>query len=835
MRPLELRLRNFRSYSGEHVFDFRDRSLVGIVGPIGSGKSSILDGIAFALYGRTPRIGAATKTLINQRASDAAVALRFVVEGEVWETARSIRAKGQSKHALYRYAQDDPAAEPIEKVLMEGEVNERIVELLGLDFSAFERSVLLAQGRFAEFLQSRPAERDKVLKGVFGHDRVDRMKALAKERHDDATAALGKLAVRIERFDEIKARIAENRLNLAVAEKRKKKLEKAGKQLAQIDESIQTASATVEAAGKRLAMLEEHSAKLPDPDTTGRALGDAAAAEKRRIELAKALDESQRRLARAEKALGTADESGERDRMQRATKLLAAADPQVKAVVEADRRIVTLTEGVESAKAGVTDGERALVVAEQLRDSSLGRAVEAAKILEEAERALETGRHADMAATLRAGLVAEEPCPVCAQLVDELPEAGGATHISALEDVVKAARRTKEDVDVARTEALGALERSKEQLSSAGEKREATSAQLEAAREDAMRVRGDFEETTLRLEKLLGPGDPGEQLEKRRADYEALVAEREESQRKTEQIRSSHDQSIRDEQEAGKTLQDLGVRLATLAGRLESDIEIGDDAAAVGRAFEQLQKEWAGVVGRLRQDLKDATRSRDESTAEKVAILEELEVADSVASSLAVAVDRVGHSQGAVTRDEEEIEQAASLYEEQEKLADRVEMFGRINRDLTDARFIRFLLDDERSRLAELGSEHFQQLSGGRYRFADDKFGIVDLTTADAVRRPDSLSGGETFLASLGLALALAEMVAGTGGRLDAFFLDEGFGTLDPEHLDLAMEGIEQLVADNGDRLVVIVSHVPELRMRLEDLIQLERSPVTGDTAVVVR
>ena len=108
---------------------------------------------------------------------------------------------------------------------------------------------------------------------------------------------------------------------------------------------------------------------------------------------------------------------------------------------------------------------------------------------------------------------------------------------------------------------------------------------------------------------------------------------------------------------------------------------------------------------------------------------------------------------------------------------------------------------------------------------------VID--SADSTRRADSLSGGETFLASLGLALALAEMVAGTGGRLDAFFLDEGFGTLDPEHLDLAMEGIERLVAGDSDRLVVIVSHVPELRMRLEDLIELERNPVTGDTKVL--
>ena len=122
MRPLELKLRNFRSYAGEHSFDFRDRTLVGIVGPIGSGKSSVLDGIAFALYGRTPRIGSATKTLINQRSADMSVVLRFVVEEEIWEAARSIRIKGQSQHALYRYEDDSQEAAPVEKLTMEGEV-----------------------------------------------------------------------------------------------------------------------------------------------------------------------------------------------------------------------------------------------------------------------------------------------------------------------------------------------------------------------------------------------------------------------------------------------------------------------------------------------------------------------------------------------------------------------------------------------------------------------------------------------------------------------------------------------------------------------------------------
>ncbi len=180
-----------------------------------------------------------------------------------------------------------------------------------------------------------------------------------------------------------------------------------------------------------------------------------------------------------------------------------------------------------------------------------------------------------------------------------------------------------------------------------------------------------------------------------------------------------------------------------------------------------------------------------------------------------------------------EIDAAAGLVAERDAATARRMLFSRLAADLTDAKFVRYLLDEERERLSDLGSEHFQRLSSGRYRFtADGTFNILDLTAADAVRKAESLSGGETFLASLALALALAEMVSRGGGRLEAFFLDEGFGTLDPEHLDLAMEGIETLAAA-ASRLVVIVSHVPELRDRIEDLIELDKSPVTGDTRVV--
>ena len=159
---------------------------------------------------------------------------------------------------------------------------------------------------------------------------------------------------------------------------------------------------------------------------------------------------------------------------------------------------------------------------------------------------------------------------------------------------------------------------------------------------------------------------------------------------------------------------------------------------------------------------------------------------------------------------------------------------SRLVADLQPSRFLAFLLEEERRALAELGSVHFEELTGNAYRFTDDdRFEVLDMNAAGTERRADSLSGGETFLASPALALALAEMVARGGGRLDAFFLDEGFGCLDPEHLDRAMDGIDRLVANDPRRLVVLVSHVEQMRQPLEDLIVLDKHDLTGDTVVL--
>jgi exonuclease SbcC len=808
--------------------------LVGIVGPIGSGKSSLLDAISFALYGKTPTIASATRSLIHQRAADGAVALRFEVDGEVWEAARLLRVKGQSQHALYRFETDSGHAEPIETITQEAEVNAKVVELLGLEFDAFRRSVLLAQGQFAEFLSARPAERDKVLKGVFGHDRIDRMRVVAKARSGELAVEIEKVALRVEHLERVAERIAEHEAALALAAQRLEVLEKAAPKVEDFDRNLAEATSLVEVLEAQRTELQRHAGRLPDRTTTKALLEEAAGAAQRRSELAELLEQAQEDVAVKEAAVAELERAGTQDAIERAAALQAEAKPLEKAVNDLEARRAALTKRSADLDGDRLRAEASAAAADQEVAEAVAAAAEAAAGCEAAELALHAAEHAGMAIVLRAELAAGAPCPVCAQEVIEVPEPAPALDLGLAEAEVARARDTRDSAEAVRTATVVDQRGSAERLSAIREAIAATAAQEEA-------VVGELEEAHAamlagrrELANLVGDEDPARGLEMLRGKLRHVNAAAVDARKAADRVRRDHDQAIRDEQGTAREVAQLRLELADLAARLDVDADIGESPADLGRGLDELRRMWDKRTAELSDEVEAAKLARSTAAAGRSELLDDVNVTGDFGVAVAEVRAQIELRTVELKRDEAEVAAADELRRGHERLVADQERYRRITSDLTDSRFVRFLLDEERASLAELGSDHFQRLTSGRYRFSDGGgFDIVDLTAADAERKSGSLSGGETFLASLALALALAEMVARTGGRLDSFFLDEGFGALDPEHLDLAMEGIETLVAGDQERLVVVVSHVPELRHRIEDLIELDRDPTTGDTRVV--
>ena len=183
------------------------------------------------------------------------------------------------------------------------------------------------------------------------------------------------------------------------------------------------------------------------------------------------------------------------------------------------------------------------------------------------------------------------------------------------------------------------------------------------------------------------------------------------------------------------------------------------------------------------------------------------------AREAAVALER---AEAAHRRLEERRAEAARLREHRAEVAKESQVAKALARHLRADHFERWLLAEALDMLVDGASRILRELSGGQYDLVHDKgeFFVVDHHDAGLRRAVRTLSGGETFQASLALALALSEQLAGlstTAASLESIVLDEGFGTLDASTLDTVAATLENLAA-RGDRMVGVVTHVRRAR-----------------------
>ena len=832
MRPIELTLDGFRSYAEQATFRWEGRRLVAVVGPIGSGKSSILDGIAFALYGRTPRIGRNVRSLVNQRRDQATAALTFAVDGSVLKAVRTVRRSGQSAHALYRVegGVETPIADRA------AAVTELVAEVLGLDFDGFTRSVMLAQGQFAAFLEAGPADRNDVLKGVFGLERLDAMREAAVRHRTEAAAELTALEAARTAMAADRAALEDARGALAQAEERAAALVELTPSVAALEERTSAAREARTTALREVERLTALAADVPERAATDALLQSARQGADRIEAAAAALTTAEQRLSEAQRALeATTQEAGDRDSLAEAATLVEVlgqqrrhAEQAAQAASAADSRVGAAGQAVAAARTELEACGRALDAAQEaLTGMSAARA--------EAERALHEARHNSLALTLRAHLVEGEACPVCEQKVAALPAVRTPPGVAEAEEALEAARLAEAGGEDARSRAAA-------DCSAAAARVEAAEVELERARTGAAEAvagaaeaGGLAERTREALEAKLGAGDPAKALGAWRAALTGADAAVEKARRDVEAARAEVVTAREENAEVRRSVEGLAGLVNRLAGRLEIDVEVSADPDRLDEALRAVRDAWVAAMAEARRQVEDAEADLAGIAAESAALLEGAGLPKD-ADPRGAAGEAVAALDAARQRIAD-IEARLAGLEEMEASKDatisRRDRYALLADDLRRSAFPDFVLADRRRMLADLGSDLFETLSGGRYRFSDDgEFDVVDLAAAEQVRSADSLSGGETFLASLALALALAEIVAREGGRLDAFFLDEGFGSLDPEHLDLAMEGIERLAA-MADRLVVVVSHVAALRDRIEDLVVLDKDPLTGATRVL--
>src|SRR5262245_4128753 len=410
MRPLRLLLDGFGSYREAADIDLHDVDFFALVGPTGSGKSTVIDGLCFALYGTVPRWG--RENAIAQALAPAANACRvclvFEAAGRRYGVVRALTRdkKGLVHTKEARLEQLDPQVPPDAPLsdllaasvdaLAEGPdpVKVQVQEILGLTYEHFTQSVLLPQGRFSEFLHAKPAERQGLLVELLAFgvyeivgQQARRRADLAKEQLHAAQSARGDLADATEEAEALAARRVHDLAALA------RSAERALAELAELAARADVAAQHAQAAATEAAVL----AGLRAPaDVTGLA-SRISAADRRVAQCAAERDDADRAESEAEQARqGLGDEAAGlrlRTAYQTARELAAAKDL-------AERELAS-----KQADAEIRHDE-----------------------LEAAERELASARHQQAAAershaavALAQDLRVGSDCPVCLQPVTALP------------------------------------------------------------------------------------------------------------------------------------------------------------------------------------------------------------------------------------------------------------------------------------------------------------------------------------------------------------------------------------------------------------------------------
>ncbi|MXV76003.1 AAA family ATPase, partial [Candidatus Poribacteria bacterium] len=201
MKICKLKLKGLNSFRGEVEIDFEKSpldgaSLVAITGPTGSGKTTLLDAICVALYGKTPRLSGTTnqhpRHLISHGETEGFAEVYFEANNTRYHATWSIKRKGSPKGQLF-----DDSDE-----LITTKVAQEVESILGLDFDAFRRSVMLAQGEFAAFLKANNEERRTILEATAGVSIYDVLKQALNNKVSAVEAANAEVSDKLNKIPE---------------------------------------------------------------------------------------------------------------------------------------------------------------------------------------------------------------------------------------------------------------------------------------------------------------------------------------------------------------------------------------------------------------------------------------------------------------------------------------------------------------------------------------------------------------------------------------------------------------------------------------------------------
>ena len=955
MRIHTIRLANLNALTGTWEIDLDhpaySDNIYALTGPTGAGKTTILDAISLALYGRTPRLARIGKTgneIMSRHSGTCHAEITFSTRTgryrSHWSQHRARRkAGGELQNPKHELA-DAESGELLATGLKD--VAAAIERLTGMDYQRFTRAMLLAQGDFAAFLRAAPDERAPLLEQITGTEIYSRISIAVHERLRDALEQQRQLATETAGITPLDAAthtaltqestalqkqlaaLATRQQQTAAALARAQNIAELTAELARLDEqhtAHQAALARFAPERERLAAAQ--SAALLDADYAR--LDTLRRAQQQNSRALAALDEQAPSLARAHETANQALTAASA-RVHSEKQRLAAAQPrwqQTRAYDHTLRHQREQLATLEQRAAAHTAAQTALAAAEKhaaaARENS-ARADVARKKTETALAAHLQGRLLRECQTEKENILRElayhqriadleqqrahlhdgEPCPLCG--ATEHPY---ASELPAQPDDLTA-RLESLDTYIKRAETLGEQhENAQRALASAREKQQQTENTLALAAEKARNsavhaeqhaaLQQTHAQTLAARQALLANRDPdAEETAQQHAIAEAEAAmEKARDTCQTAQTAAAANQQQRAQLHARLTTQQQELQTAEqqFAAALGMCSEIaapsptgrspqrGRDGEGVddvpcapkistfsisdhphsntsSRAATTFPDETAWQAARLPAATREALarqaaaldqqtltlHTRQQDRAARLATLTAQSADDPDTATLQARQEADEH-----TRQQHQQTLAANQHRlaehkrARERLAAQQQAIAKQAAETRRWQNLHELIgaaDGKKYRnyaqsltfasVIAQANRQLVQLSD-RYLLTADparplELNIIDNYQGGETRSAKNLSGGESFIVSLALALGLAQM-SGENMQIDTLFLDEGFGTLDEETLDSALETLAQLRTHG--KHIGIISHVAALTERIATRIQI--TPQNGGNSII--
>ncbi len=844
MLPIRLELRNFLAYRSPEPLSFKGLDLAVLSGPNGAGKSSLLDAMTWALWGEARD---ETDRLIHMGQDEMHVIFDFQQDQATYRVVRKRSRRGRGQTTLDLFVQDEETQ--LFRTISESSVREtqnRITQLLRLDYDTFVHSAFLQQGKADAFTVKTAGERKRILGEILGLSRWNHYEEQAKQSLQAIDTELSIINVRISEIEQDEAREDMLREALALAlnqaEEARQAREAAEERFAEVASApgaMQSAQVQMAAAQRRARESEQDLAVLRTE----------LEQQQRRLETYQQVvairDEIEEGYARLEQARQMDHELGDK-LMQRADaeKYLydlerqldgARAELDAQAALHRDR-IREMEQVLAQGEPAVTELASVEVELERLEQRGAEReAIQAEKkALSEEAIALQTRNEAlriemdDIKKRLTMIETAGEAiCPVCRQPLDETHRAELLTQYrtegKARGDTFRANRVRGEQInDLLATydQTLREIEADLRIYDSYKAKQGALLERSAQVQEAAQRL--DVERAALaEIEQVLDEANFSlelrAQIEQLHAEIDGLGYDKEIHSEAREALTSLRvfEAQKRELETAMRALPDVEANVQNLNARHD-------------RCVEQLAEASAELVT-LQQQIESLVALVQEAQRRQAEV-NRLRVVERNATEKQIGVEQQLNAIEAERRRKQELEKR------RDQLCDDQAIYQQLKEAFSQKGIPAMIIEAAIPELEDAANKLLARMTDGRMhvRFdtqrakksGDGVIETLDLLISDELgtRNYDTFSGGERFRVNFALRVALSQFLAHrAGARLQTLVIDEGFGSQDDIGRERLVEAINAIRGDFD--LILIVTHIDELRDQFPVHIEIRKQP----------